>query len=533
MFGIQFYPTPKHLRDRMIAKLGARLAKVRTVLDPSAGKGDLLEPFLSGGEYCKHHRNGSRFNVLAVEIDRDLQSVLREKGARVIDTDWLRFSGMDQPDCILMNPPFQGGERHLLKALDVMHSGDIVCLLNAETLRNPYSKERKLLVRKLSDLGADIEYIEGGFEQAERKTSVEVALIHVIKNEQAKEEGDSLTDGLQRARDEVVDEDDLMSGEVVHRDSIEALVLAYEGMRDNAIQLLLSFHNSKLPDFIGLSIDRKHYHGADEIKSSINLVLKKLRRDFWEQAVMQDSVRRYMTSDGVERFYKEIESISDMDFTVENIKWFINNLRGSFALVMASTIEKIFDMMTRQHAWYPESKRNIHYFNGWATNNAFKVNKKVIIPVNFYCDIWDKFKVDYSNEQKLNDIEKTIAYFCDDPVETTLVDAISSAFATGQTRKIESSLFIASVYKKGTLHLEFKDEKAVQRFNFFVCAHKGWLPRDYGRKPYNTMTPEEKSVADSYEGKTEYERNHASGLYKKDVLVNRPTALGIEFKQAS
>lgn len=532
MFGIQFYPTPKHLRDRMIAKLGGRLSKVRTVLDPSAGKGDLLDPFLDGGEYCRHRYSGTQFNVLAVEIDRDLQSVLREKGVRVIDSDWLRFSGMDQPDCILMNPPFQGGERHLLKALDVMHSGDIVCLLNAETLRNPYSNERKLLIRKLDELDADIEFIEGGFEQAERKTSVEVALIHVIKKERVREEGDSLTDGLQRARDEAGAESEAMSGGIVHRDSIEALVLAYERMRDNAIQLLLSFHNNKLPDFIGLSIDRKHYHGADEIKSSINLVLKKLRRDFWEQAMMQDSVRRYMTSDGAERFYKEIESISDMDFTVDNIRWFINNLRGSFGLMMAATIEKTFDTMTHQHAWYPESQKNIHYFDGWATNSAFKVNKKVIIPVNFYCDIWNKFKIDYRNEQKLNDIEKTIAYFCDDPVETTLSDSIASAFAAGQTRKIESSLFIASVYKKGTLHLEFKDEKAIQRFNFFVCAHKGWLPRDYGRKPYSAMTPKEKSVADSYEGKAEYERNQASGLYAQDMLVNKP-ALGIELKQAS
>ena len=39
-----------------------------------------------------------------------------------------------------MNPPFSEGDKHLLKAINIMkNGGQIVCILNAETIKNPYS----------------------------------------------------------------------------------------------------------------------------------------------------------------------------------------------------------------------------------------------------------------------------------------------------------------------------------------------------------------------------------------------------------
>ena len=54
---------------------------------------------------------------------------------------------------IVMNPPFSAGAAHLLKARDVMQDGGkIRCLLNAETLRNPCTNERKELAAKLEEM---------------------------------------------------------------------------------------------------------------------------------------------------------------------------------------------------------------------------------------------------------------------------------------------------------------------------------------------------------------------------------------------
>ena len=94
---------------------------------------------------CDSYRNA---NISAIEINKDLFAALRGKNIKVIDYDFLLFSGPDKFDLIIANPPFNEGDKHLLKAIDIMYRGEIVFLLNAETLKNPYSNSRKSLVKK-------------------------------------------------------------------------------------------------------------------------------------------------------------------------------------------------------------------------------------------------------------------------------------------------------------------------------------------------------------------------------------------------
>lgn len=54
MFENEFYPTPEDLAARMVGMVD--LAKVRTVLEPSAGKGDLLVQL----------KNGSKNHIIAM-----------------------------------------------------------------------------------------------------------------------------------------------------------------------------------------------------------------------------------------------------------------------------------------------------------------------------------------------------------------------------------------------------------------------------------------------------------------------------------
>ena len=106
----------------------------------------------------------------AIEIDENLQHIITGKKYRLIDSDFLSYSGVDKFDIIIANPPFDDGDKHLLKAIDIMYSGEIVFLLNAETLKNPHTNIRKELVKRLSELNVDIEYIQDAFKSAERKT---------------------------------------------------------------------------------------------------------------------------------------------------------------------------------------------------------------------------------------------------------------------------------------------------------------------------------------------------------------------------
>ena len=165
-----FYPTPFDLIQKMWHKI-KNTDKIYTILEPSAGKGDILD-YIKDKEY--------RFKLSCIESDENLQHILTGKKYKIIDSDFLEYSGLDQFDLIIANPPFFEGEKHLLKAIDIMYSGEIVFLLNAETLKNPYTNIRKELSKRLTELNADIEYIKNAFKDAERKTGVEIAIVHII-----------------------------------------------------------------------------------------------------------------------------------------------------------------------------------------------------------------------------------------------------------------------------------------------------------------------------------------------------------------
>ncbi len=224
-----FYPTPSELAERLLA--GIDWHYVATVLEPSAGKGDLVKAVAQKAHSLRY---GETLSVDCVEIDPYLRSILEyEFGGRreeeiwerrkqlnekegwnavtctqgeltpmeaaekrrlereydwlhklsapVVHDDFLTFQSRKRYDLIVMNPPFADGDAHLLKAIELQKrwGGQIRCLLNAETLLNPYTNRRKVLQSQLNELGAEVEHIEGGFANGERATDVAVALIKI------------------------------------------------------------------------------------------------------------------------------------------------------------------------------------------------------------------------------------------------------------------------------------------------------------------------------------------------------------------
>src|SRR5678815_929738 len=131
LFHDEFFPTPGPVIARMIARVSK---EARYFLEPSAGKGDLAE-----GIKRLDHRWGYTRHVDCIEIVPELASILRDKDFPVIGGDWLTYAGVCYYDAILANPPFADGDKHLLKMWEFLHHGEILCLLNAETVRNPYT----------------------------------------------------------------------------------------------------------------------------------------------------------------------------------------------------------------------------------------------------------------------------------------------------------------------------------------------------------------------------------------------------------
>ena len=154
---------------------------IKNILEPSAGKGDIVDELRKKEQLYSSTYNKFSFDIDCIEIDQNLQYILKGKNYRVVYNDFLTYNTMKEYDLIILNPPFNNGCKHLLKALRMQerNGGIVVCLLNAETLKNPHTKERQDLQQKLTEYDAKIEFIQDAFLDAERKTAVEIALVKV------------------------------------------------------------------------------------------------------------------------------------------------------------------------------------------------------------------------------------------------------------------------------------------------------------------------------------------------------------------
>jgi len=530
-----FYPTPPKLAARMVKKI--HLDKDVTpydikILEPSAGKGDLIRA-LNQDRYDGFSGNGTYRYISAIEIDPDLRATLIGKGIRVIDQDFLAFSGPDKFDLIIANPPFDEGDKHLLKAIEILYRGQIIFLLNADTIRNPYTNTRKDLVRKLEELHADIEYIKGAFVDAERPTGVEVALVDIMVERKVE-------DDLFKGCDDKADDPEVSfeeKYEVSNGKKIAEMVAEYNEIIGIGTETIVAYYRNyrKIGGYIGLNreVDKYHKTGRDltgTMQMQLNNLLVACRTRFWRKTLDLPEVMNRLTEAKKKEFEYHVEKHCDMDFTENNIRTFILNLINGYEKTLMEAVVDLFDRFTRKHSWDRDNpdEQNIHYFNGWKTNKAFKVNKKVIIPIHAggyggtpFTGYSGQWELHYSVPSELADIDKVMNYF--DGMRgcyCSIAEAIDASFKRGEgNTKIESTYFTINAYKKGTVHLTFNDEDILRRFNVAACVGKNWLPCDYGWKPYQDLAPEEQVVAESFEGHRSYNDHLRQPLFGKAISV--------------
>jgi hypothetical protein len=522
------YPTPKELANKMLSKVDWK--RVKTILEPSAGLGNLIEAIKTYDRFAYH------YEISAIEIDNKCRNFLIGAGINVIDSDFLLYNGLEQFDLIVANFPFSDGDKHLHKALDVLFSGQIVCLLNAETIKNPYSNSRQDLIKKLNKLNASIEYIENAFLDAERKTGVEVALIYIEKYQTVETE---LFNDMVGDVTEVV-EDIKESKEIATRDSIKNIVLRYNQEKETVISQIIEFYKNykKVSKYLSLTtvgediqkysqvVKEDERNLTDLMKSKLNYFSKKIKKDYWLEAMQLDEVSNRLTSKKKKELSNELNLYSNMDFTEANIKIFIENLIAKYPIMIDEAIEYVFDEFTkysyRDESRFNEYKGNTHLYNGWKTNQAFKVNKKVILP--FYVGWQGVHNISWEQEQFFDDLDLVFNYFDDKNLENELLEykdkysysgnnvvqtkqtgrIVRQMLAQGETKNIKTRYFIITVYKKGTVHFVFNDLDMLRKFNIYIGKKKNFLPDDYG---YTT-----KQEFDGFESAKEYKQIKGSEL---------------------
>lgn len=595
----EFYPTPPNLVQKMLE--GIKFEYVETILEPSAGKGDILRELAK--KETEYERRGLKFDVDCIEIDPNLRQILKfnfgerkeelkgehcsirdrykyceqrykqgwvyfnqdtdkyeplppndierlkeidvelnsffKNGIKIVHDDFLTYNPFKQYDLIIMNPPFSNGDRHLLKALKLQEDGgNIVCLLNAETLRNPYTETRKELLRQLNKYNAQIEYIENAFVSSERSTGVEVALIKVaIKREQ--EESD-IYNRFEEAEKYEIPEENHTELEVT--DVIKAIVNQYRVECKAGIELirqyrammphmLRSFETKKVENPDGtveykyldtspiLRLTDSSDRGYDSV--TVNEFLHRVRFKYWSALMSKPEFVGKLTSKLQDEYRKRVNKLADYEFSEYNIKMLHAEMNAQIKTGIENEIVAMFDRLTEEHSWYPECQKNKHYYDGWKTNKAHKIDKKVIIPCYGIFDSWDGKPRKYEAEKLLSDIERILNFL--DGHMTAEVDSWNNLdyyFKYGNTKNVPMKYFKATFYKKGTVHLVFTCPELIERFNIYVAQNKNWLPPNYGKVKYKDMTSEEKTVVDSFQGEAAYNEVMEKASYYLAPVTN-------------
>lgn len=518
-----YYPTPEHLINKMLSGIDFRM--IKSILEPSAGKGDIAEKIrekekIYSTNYCKFS-----FDLDCIEIDQNLRHILKGKNFRVVYDDFLTYNTMKEYSLIIMNPPFSNGCKHLLKALEMQerNGGAVVCLLNAETLKNPCTNDRVDLQRKLTEYNAKIEFIQDSFLDAERKTAVEIALIKVQLPEVHRDS--FILEGLIKAQERKEVKEPESTTQLIHGDFFKSIVNQYQLEVEAGIKLIKEYCAMKpfiLSEFgkdketgetiqIGgciLTLDVGNNHDKYHSKLSVNGYIREVRKKYWKALFENPKFIGQLTNNLRQDFYNKIDEMKDYDFSLYNIYQLKVDTQKKVIKGIEETIIALFDELSNKYHYYDEMSKNIHYYNGWKTNKSWIINKKVIIPLSGYNSVWGRYEPsNYRIIEKLKDIEKCFNYLDGGLTEAVdLEESLKFAEEYGETKNIQLKYFTVTFYKKGTCHITFNNDELLKKFNIFGSQHKGWLPPSYGKKSYKDMTTEEKAVINEFEGEKEYNK---------------------------
>jgi Domain of unknown function (DUF4942) len=474
------YPTPRALFYQLMD--GKRFIDGR-ILEPSAGKGDLVK------HIYELNRNA---HVDAIENDPRLASLLMGDGISVVWDDFLTYETFKEYDYIVMNPPFSNGVDHVLKALELAENQlsycEIYAILNKETLANAYSNKRKELLRKLEEHDAKIRYVSGAFSDAERRTDVEVALIHVKVEKRGA--GKSIYDKIPfrnvTGADNSVELGTALSTYVkpseiqAKLNDIERLVLEYETACELAKKTYRAIRDKEsFFGYIGainkregeVSTPFSYVVTKNYTANDLNEELDRLRRGYWQLILDTDEFKAMLTNEAIQELNKRLSLANEMEINLPNIKMLLMALNYNKRDILVESVVSIFKKITRYHM--NQYSTNIHYYNGWKTNDAYKINKKIIIPIKYEFTSWD-FADSYDR------ISYDVRNFIDDIIKAfQLLDpSVKGEFTALNNQEFECDILRFKMFKNGNIHVWFKDLKLLNKLNYLCGSHFAWIPSE-------------------------------------------------------
>jgi phospholipid N-methyltransferase len=171
----QFFPTPDEIADRMVEKLDVQLKEDMNVLEPSAGRGALINAF---------HREFPDVVVEAWEINPDCYYALEQlENVRLVKYDFMELPDDEEMyDYIIANPPFAKNAdiKHFKRMFNLLKKGGRLCCILSSHALEASGREETEFKKWLYSLNPEVEALPAGTFKA-AGTDVRTFMVTVQK----------------------------------------------------------------------------------------------------------------------------------------------------------------------------------------------------------------------------------------------------------------------------------------------------------------------------------------------------------------
>jgi hypothetical protein len=263
---------------------------------------------------------------------------------------------------------------------------------------------------------------------------------------------------------------------LVAGDYIEQAVTRYNVEVSTLIEFIREYY--ALRPFISRDLNSENKYGDTAVLTltigkdsnhsqivDMEKLLRKVRLKYWKALFQNEKFVGRLTSELRKRYIEKVDEMANYDFSLFNIQAVMVEMNSQVIDGVKEAIITLFDKLTSEHSWYPETKNNIHYYDGWVTNKSHKIGKKSIIPTHgmFSNYSWSKQAFEVSNAYAiLSDIEKVFDYLNGTMTdERDIRERLQTANNNGQTGNIRLKYFDVTLYKKGTTHIKYTNTELV------------------------------------------------------------------------
>lgn len=477
MFHNEFYPTPKEVIESLNLDV-----KNKIILEPHAGSGNFLDYF---------NEHGAK-QILCCEIDKKLAEIAKTK-AKFLKNDFFQVESQEisHINMIIMNPPFSNADKHIIHAWEIAPEGcEIVSLCNYETIAKEYRYEK--LGRLINTYGNSYN-LGDCFTQAERKTGVEIGLIKLYKPKISEDADYS---------DFFLDDDEEQPQEngMMQYNEVRALVNRYVGAM-KTFDLLKEQQNNLNYNLKGLGIEGITFQaGYNEAVATKEEFSKIIQKRSWQYIFKKMNIEKYVTKGVMGDINKFVETQTKIPFTMKNIYKMFDIIIGTREHNFNKALEEVIDNFTKY------THENRFAVEGWKTNSGYMLNKKFI--VNYVTELnysgGLQIRSYNGNFEKLVDLTKVLCSLTGNNYDNiksigySPCDLNSEGYLTELGNRIRSrkdekyndkiinfdkfksnvwytwGFFDFKIFKKGTMHLKFKNEGDWQKINQAYGKLKGF-----------------------------------------------------------